>query len=72
MTPRCEQCGRRLTNDASRALGIGPTCLERLRARGLVVGGKQRQVREPKVGVRGSRGWAGHPDQRDWVREIGV
>lgn len=56
MTPRCEQCHRRLTNDASRKLGIGPTCLERLRDRGLVVGGRKRRALEPRVRVMRWRG----------------
>lgn len=49
MKPRCQECGRTLTNDASRALGIGPVCIERMRARGLVVGGTPRKVREPLI-----------------------
>ena len=30
-TEHCGHCGRRLTNDESRALGIGPVCAEKLR-----------------------------------------
>lgn len=39
---RCETCGRALVNAESRVLGIGPVCLERMRDRGMAVGGKPR------------------------------
>ena len=65
---KCEQCNRRLTNAQSRSMGIGPTCLERMRDRGLVVGGKRKR---PRVfaGLRQARVRASDL-QRDWVREI--
>lgn len=50
---RCEACGRKLVDPASRALGFGPICVERQRIRGLVVGGKAR----PSVLVRPKTRW---------------
>jgi hypothetical protein len=67
MTPRCTECGRCLTAAASQHLGIGPTCLERMRERGLVVGKKQKRPRL-FAGMCLSRGL---PDARqvDWLQE---
>jgi hypothetical protein len=72
MTPRCIECGRCLTAAASQRVGIGPTCLESMRARGLVVGARPRTKR-PRLfaGMRQGRVWASDL-QRDWVREIGA
>jgi hypothetical protein len=63
MTQRCEQCNRRLTNAESRSLGIGPTCLERMRDRGLVVGGKPRTVAKPRARLMRGRSPAAHEAQ---------
>jgi hypothetical protein len=67
---KCERCGRAITNPESQKLGIGPTCLERMMERGLVVGGKQKR---PRV-FTGMRQARVRPSdlQRDWVREIGA
>jgi hypothetical protein len=67
MNQRCQECGRRLTASESQHLGIGPTCLEHMRERGLVVGGKQKR-RRIFAGLHLSRG---APDARqvDWLQE---
>jgi len=52
---KCERCGRAITNPESQKLGIGPTCLERMRERGLVVGGKTRLLPKPKERLARSR-----------------
>ena len=51
----CERCGRAITNPESQKLGIGPTCLERMRQRGLVVGGTPRLLPKPKERLTRSR-----------------
>ena len=46
---RCQECGRRLIDPESMRLGVGPVCVERMRARGLIVGGTRRRDREAQM-----------------------